>query len=241
MSGAARIAGLRATRDIDVGGGYIIATEFGASGGVHYERPSAGREVRETRGGRGRLERYETTKRIDDLESVAMSNQIVNRAYYLVEKFCTRTPLGYYCPAERLTDLDRAMEEVTETAQLFNDCQRDEGGARRVTVALYPLRLAMDDRRAAVRLSETVRERLRAVTDALRAGDVKATENALDRCRNLEGLATGVQREAIQVALDSARDAKRQLAEALRGGADALQAAAALDVEAIEATERLFY
>lgn len=223
-----------ATLNID--DGYVVAVEFGANGGITYDREDISQENE----GRGLRAEFKTRKHVDDVELVAESTKIIDRAYGAIARHCTKTPIGYFTPKGSLERLEEEVSVLRTEAEEFNFRAVNEGSARRVRVAIYPMQLVLDDARAASRLAALVRERLRNLASALRAGDRKAFEGEMERCKNLELLAVGVQRDAIVDALGIAKDRKRELLLDLRAGTDPAAAGAKLDVSAIEASENLF-
>ena len=208
--------------------GVFVATEFSAKGGVEYRRSAT--RVQETP--HGQRAEWDTTRHITHLDLHHASKQIVGRAQYLVGRYCANTPLGYYLPDRNRHAFEAAMLPVAEAAAVFNDEATRVGYDRRVRVAFYTFTVATDDTKIAARLAETVLERLRALSAALHARDREAYDRARDTARNLEALAVGIQREAIEAALECATFARKKLVE---------DPGALLDLEPLDAAERLFY
>jgi hypothetical protein len=208
--------------------GVFVATEFSAKGGVEYRRSAT--RVQET--ARGQRAEWDTTRHIPNAELHFASKQIVGRAQYLVGRWCATTPLGYYLPDRNRRSFEEAMLPVAEAADVFNAEAERAGYDRRVRVAYYTFTVATDDTKIAARLAETVLERLRALSTALHARDRDAYDRARDVARNLEALAVGIQREAIEAALECATLARKKLVE---------DPGALLDLEPLDAAERLFY
>jgi hypothetical protein len=217
--------------------GYLVATEFTANGGITYAREDISSELEDRR---LRAE-FKTTKRVDDVDVVGESTKLLNRAHNAITRHCTKTPIGYFVSRAKLVCLEDEISQLRIDVRSFNARAAMLGSARRVRAEVYPLQVAMDDERVAARLAETCRERLRGLAAALKAGDRETFESELERCRNLDRLATGIQREAIVDAIDRAKELKRGLLVDLRAGTTPAEAGAKLDVEPIEASEKLFY
>lgn len=226
----------------DFTAGYLIQTEFAAEGGVTYERRQTASET----DGRQLKTEFLTKKRVDDVELIKDSRSVVWRAYYVLAKHAAHTPIGYFADAGMLEALERDFDEVRSLAREFNELAASLGSARRVRVEIYPLDVGVDNETVARRLAKLVRERLAGLRDSLATADLKEFKEANDRAKNLEKLATGIQRDSIRYALEAARDARKELAKAIKadGSKTPEEHAATLvadkKLEAIEAAIDLF-
>lgn len=226
-----------AKSNFDLTTGYLVATEFEANGGVTYDRTV----VSEEEVGRGMKAEFITHKRVDDVELVRDSRSVVSRAYYIVHSICAHTPIGYFADPGALEALEKAFDEVRALARDFNDLARSVGSARRVKAEIYPLDVSVDNEHVAKRLAGLVHERLRGLHDSLRAGDLREYKQAAKRARNLEKLATGIQRDSIRYGLDCASDGRKTLAAAIKDENKPVPARGrVLDLEALEAAMAMF-
>jgi len=100
----------------DFTAGYLIQTEFAAEGGVTYDR----RHVSQETDGRAVKSEFVTTKRVDDVELNKDSRSIIWRAYYVLSKHATNTPIGYFADAGMLETLEKDFDEVRTLAREFN-------------------------------------------------------------------------------------------------------------------------
>lgn len=216
--------------------GYVLALEFSATGGVTYRRHTE----REENVGEGLEAEFRTEKRVDHVELNKTSRGVINQAYHVLDKYATHTPIGYWADAETLAKISAELVPIRQTAIEFNRVAQHLGSARRVEIQIYPLALSEEDEAAARRVARAVCDRLAALRDALKAGDRKAFELALDRAKNLHRLATGIQADSIRMAVDHAKTQKTQLLEALRQGFTPEACAPLLDMEPIEAAITLF-
>lgn len=208
--------------------GVFVSTEFSAHGGVEYKRGRT--KVEENT--RGERAEWGTVRLISDKEMYLASKQIVGRAQYLLGRYCASTPLGYFLPDRNAAKFAAEMAPVERAASIFNNEAQAIGCERRVRVAWYTFIIQTDDTKIAARLAETVLERLKGLSVALHARDREAYDRAKDTARNLPALAVGVQREAIEAALECADYARKKLVS---------DPGALLDLEALDAAERLFY
>lgn len=238
MTKTTKAAAARSNRKFSMRPGYVICPEISATGGVSYKRVS----TEETRDGERLDAEMLTHKTVDNVDLVKESKTVIARCYYLLEKHCSRTPLGYFADDAQLDGLESEINEMREAARVFNRLAKALGSARRVTVEIFPVAIDLNNSKIVTRIARSIGERLGELRDALKSGQRKAIEKAIDDCGNLDKLATGIQADAISMALESARDAKSELLDRIREagvGADDLAALGKLgercDVEPIEA------
>jgi hypothetical protein len=202
-----------ATRvNFDFTAGYLIQTEFRREGGVTYERRQIGQE----QDGRVLRTEFLTKKKVDDVELHKDSRSVIWKAYYVVAKHATLTPIGYFADASTLEALEKDFQEVRDLAREFNELAYSLRSGLRVRAEIYPLDVGVDNEMVARRLAGLVRERLLDLRDTLSTGNLKAYKEAADRAKNLEKLATGIQRESIRFALEGASEGRRLLAKAIK-------------------------
>lgn len=196
----------------DFTAGYLVQTEFEAAGGVSYEREYISEETE----GRSLKAEFVTRKKVDDVELVKDSRSIIWRAYYVMAKHAAKTPIGYFADAPMLEALEKEFAEVRELAREFNELAYSLRSDRRVKVEIYPLDVSVDNETVARRLAKLVRDRLVALRDTLREADLKEFKEAAERAKNLEKLATGIQRDSIRYAVEAARDGRKALAKRIK-------------------------
>lgn len=222
--------------------GHIVLPEFSKSGGVHTE--STRTSKKDINDGAGIQSKHRLTKTVDDVARVKEAEAITTRSYYLTDRHCVRTPLGYWVEDAALPGYMTAMEEVFQASAIYNTRARAAGSDCRVVARVITVKLDVTHEEAAERLAQHILERLAELVSALRMGDRKAFESSWERCHNLEKLAVGIQREAIQQALEGAKGCKALMLSHLRAGctpADAGEKLSATpELESIEATQRLF-
>lgn len=206
---------------VDLTAGYIINVEIGARGGVSYDRKLES----EVEVGRGLEATSKTTKLVDDRELVSLSQSVVSRAYYVLNRCCARTAIGYFATADMLEQVEQQFEEVREAVRDFNELARRSGSARRVVAEIYPLDVRPGSEVTAKRLAANVREKLQDLKDKLRTGDLKKFDDARDRARNLDRLAVGIQADCVKLALEWADGVKPAVREAARVGCTSVETA----------------
>jgi Ni,Fe-hydrogenase I large subunit len=222
--------------EIRIRPGWMIIPEFTAAGGV--SREILDRDEEEV--GPGLEIERKTRETVDNVELLRESRSIVNACYHILDKYASQTHAGYFADEHQLAQIEEALKEQREAARMFNDIAYRAGCARRVTVDIMPCKLDLDFPATVVRIARMVRERITALRDALKAGNRKAFESAIDRCHNLHHMAVGIQSESIKLALDHAKEQKSLLLEHMRDGDDPAMAAKKLDLEPLDACINLF-
>lgn len=233
------VHGTRYPRHLEVTG-YMVQHEFHAYGGIRLEKLR--RE--ENRNGRSEEVTTETRRTVDDAEMNQLSNSIVTRAHYVLAQRCTNTPIGWFVDPTGLKGLDEAFDEVRRACEEFNKLSRTVGSARRVECEIYMLELAENNERVSMRLSRVVRDNLKACLEAFRRGHkdkFDAFDDARAKCKNLHRIASGIQSDAIILAMDhlnAAKPAARQMAK--EGGKPLEEVLMAWDMEPVDAAVALF-
>lgn len=222
----------RIGRKIPIKPGYIVALEFSAVGGVSYSRETVASE--------GNVAKTVVVREADNAELLKDSKAIIGGAYYVMDRTCVNTPLGYYADEAQLAEVRKDIVEYQRAAKSFNEMAAILNSDRRVTIDLFPLPLDNDNDLALWRLARVIADRLTDVRNALRSGDRKTYEAAADKARNLDRMATGANADAVRLALDVAKNRKGELLEHLRSGADAKTIGSRLDLTVLDAAIGMF-
>lgn len=228
------------TKPLNLARGIFYIVEFSAKGGVRYER--IGSEVQDIRDDESMSAEYSTRKEVDHIGLQTWSRKIVNSAYNVMERHCSQTPIGYWIAEENSKSMLEELAAVRMEAGKLNDHARSIGSRRRAIIDAYAVSVSgqEDDEKAAIRLAQTVRERLQSILDDLKIGDLNAYATSWKRAKNLPRLATGIQAEAIVMALTAAKEQRAVLAEAIRGKRDPELAGKGLNLDMLESAIFLF-
>lgn len=229
------------SKPLVISAGFFLVPEFSATGGVKYSRG----EASETQEGERLEAEFSTRKTVDHVGLLKWSRKIVNLAYNAMERYASQTPIGYFVSSANHPKLLEEIQAVSAEAESFNRAACNVGSGRRVRISVFPIQLQESDESAAIRLAQAVRERLTALGEALRAGDLDAYATAWKRAKNLPRLATGIQAESVVFALEAAKEARAAVAAAIRGSDSASpqtpeQAGASADLMALESAIHLF-
>lgn len=221
------------TKPLTLAKGLFFVVEFSATGGVSYGRVGPGWEEQD--GDRLQAE-FTTSKKVDHIGLLKLSRKIVNAAYNVMERFCSQTPIGYWVDDQTAPKMLAEIAEVKAESVRFNKLSQTLGSRRRSHIDIYSMRVGQEsDESAALRLAQTVRERLDSLRQDLADGDLNAYATSWKRAKNLPRLATGIQAESIVLALEAAREGRSALAEAIKAGRKP-----AVDLTAIESAIWLF-
>jgi hypothetical protein len=219
--------------------GIFFVVEFSAKGGVAYRR--IGEETKEVHSDESMTAEYATRKEVDHIGLQTWSRKIINAAYNVMERHCSQTPIGYWIAEDRATKMLEELGQVKLEARKLNDFARTVHSARRAIVEVYAMQVGEENLESvALRLAQTVRERLDNLRVDLVAGDLNAYATSWKRAKNLPKLATGIQAESVVLALEAAKELRSQLAEALKNKQAPEAAGKALDCTAIESAIWLF-
>ncbi len=217
--------------------GHIVAVEFSSIGGVTYQREG----IREDKiGERGVESEFVTTKRVDNADLYRESKAIIGAAYYVMDRTCVNTPLGYFADRAQLDDINKQLVDVQVAAMHFNQMAEMLNSARRVVIDIFPLELDVHNRHVVKRLFKCVHDRLVTMYDTLTLGDKKAFEYAFERARNLDSLSVGLQADAVNRAMRTAKAAKIQLLEDIQSGEEPARAGKNLDLKDLLVAIQLF-
>lgn len=219
--------------------GFFYITEFSATGGVSYGR--VGKGWSKEHEDKSLTAQFTTRKEVDHVGLLKWSRKVVNLAYGVMERYCSNTPIGYWVSEETAPKMLSELAGVKFEADQLNKAARDLGSRRRCRIDAYAIRSnEQSEEQIAIRLAQTIRERLDGLREDLRNGDLNAYSTSWKQAKNLPRLATGIQSESIVLALEAAKESRAALAEALRNGTEQKAAGAALNLDAIESAIWLF-
>lgn len=236
---------------INISNGYFVVLDgCHASGGVHYDRT----EIETRTDGEAVEKEYTTVKRVDHVELCKRADALVSAARYAIKKRATHTALGWVADREAVREIRAEIAGVKREADVFNDHARTSCCARRVTIAVvaHEIRAGGGDAIEWVKqIASTIRESLawvfaesQAIVDGWgKFDDDKAAKKAIDRisvalrtkCKNLDKLATGMQRFALVDAISDAHKAVKEMRLALKEGRKPR-----IDLDAVESAIGMF-
>jgi hypothetical protein len=226
-------------KPLNLARGFFFITEFSAKGGVAYKR--MGEETKEIHEDESMTAEWATRKEVDHVGLQTWSRKIVNMAYNVMERYCSQTPVGYWISEERAPKVLEELAGVKMEARKLNDFAKTVRSLRRVTIEVYATQVGTEDmEKAAIRLAGTVRERLESLREDLFRGDLNAYATSWKRAKNINRLATGIQAETVVLALEAAKEARKQLSEKLGNKMSPDRAGAELNLDMLDSAIVLF-
>jgi len=186
--------------------GVLVSLKSAVSGGVSYSRTELDASAPED--GR-KIERWETTKVVEDPEESEAARKARSKARSEISKVCVQTAFGMLCPEADEEALSKAIERAHALVADFN------ATARTCRVSLYVLRghIATTDEEAARAIGDEVAQLVSAMSAGIDAVDVAAIREAADKARALGAMLSAEQQETVGEAVKAARAAARTLAK----------------------------
>ena len=202
--------------------GFLISLKTSVVGNVHYQRQDIEPDHLTAAG--GRQARWETERTISDPNEFEIALKVRSKATSVIRAVCARSAFGLLCPEANNDKLERAIAEARQLADEFNAAAM----LTRVSVYVIVGRIVPDDVEAVRAINSEIRDLLETMASGIKNLDVKAVRDAADRARNVGAMLSPDSVARVQVAIDAARSAARQIVKA--GG----QAAQEIDRTAIQ-------
>lgn len=223
-------------KPLNLAHGFFYICEFSATGGVKYARIGEMQVIE--REDESLTAKYATRKDVDHIGLVKWSRKIINSAYGVMERHASMTPVGYWIAKDRAPAMLAELAQVQEEARNLNKHASEAGSARRCRIDVFAVEAGQDALESvAIRLAQTVRERLERLREDLKSGDLNAYSTSWKLAKNLPRLATGIQAESIVLALEAAKEKRSELAAAIK----ALPESARTEKKLAELGEKLEY
>lgn len=186
-------------------GGLLIALSVSVKGGVSYEKKQLQVELVNPDG--SAIERWETTKVLDDKVEHEMACETRTTARNGIVGACISTAFGLLCPDgnegllwSRVSDAEAAIDAFNANA---STC--------RVEMHVLPGRIAADNAAAARAILGEAASLLDEMQRALSGADVDAVRKAADSAKALNGMLDGAAGDAVNEAVRAARKVARQV------------------------------
>lgn len=153
------------------------------------------------------IERWETTKIVQDPEEHERATKTRGMALTLIRKLCSPTAFGLLCPEAREPELNQAIQAARALAEQFN------ATSKFTHVHIYALkgRIAATDEEAARAIGQEVRSLLETMNTGIDRLDAKTIREAAEKAREMEAMLAPEQAEKVNLAVEQARKAARQI------------------------------
>lgn len=213
--------------------GILVSLKTSLHGGVSYAR----RDLDAEKDGKSEIERWETTRVIDDPEEHDKAVKMRAKARNLISKHCTPTSFGLLCP---LGVEDELNEAIRKARAMVDDFNRATTYAR-VNVYVLKGRIAETDEEATRAIASDVASLLEDMQRGIKAVDVKAIRDAATKARAMGAMLGEEKAEQVSRAIDQARKAAREIVKRVeKGGEDANKVLETISTKPIESARFAF-
>lgn len=158
----------------------------------------------------GSVARWETTRIIQDAAENELAGKVRSQIRVIVGRICNQSSFGLLCPESRQDELKEAIAEARKLAEEFNA----NANCTRLNVYIIAGRVASDDVEAMRAINSEVRELLRDMEKGITNLEVKQIRDAASRAKELAGMLTADAQTRLQMSIDAARAAARDITKA---------------------------
>jgi hypothetical protein len=203
--------------------GLLVNLKTQIQGNVKYRTKTLeGEHITEEGAARAKWETERTVIDPDEHEKAKIAR---NKARGEVTRICADSAFGLLCPESKVAELEAAVASAREIAGTFN------AGAKFTRISVYIMtgKIAPDDVEAVKAINSEVRELLERMERGVSNLDAEEIRKAANWAKGLGSMLSTVAAERVQVAIDAARKAARQISKAGE------TAASVIDQDAIKA------
>lgn len=168
--------------------------------------------------------KWETERTLIDPPEHEVAKRVRNLIRTAMVRCCAQSAFGLLCPESKVGELEIAITEAREAARNFNKSAK----FTKVSVYVMTGKIAPDDVEAVRAINSEVRELLSRMEAGVRNLDAEEIRKAAAWAKGLGSMLSPVAAERVQVAIEAARKAARQIAKAGE------TAATKVDLEAIK-------
>jgi hypothetical protein len=200
--------------------GLLVALSTSLRGNVQYV-PKVIEADHRTEDGKQKAT-WETTRIIEDPAEHEAGVKARGKARSIVTAVCSQSSFGLLCAEASRDRLTKAIEEAQAVARDFNSVATLSVLSVNVMVG----RIASDDVQAVKAINSEVADLMEQMEDGIKRLDVKAVREAANRAKQLEDMLSAEATGKMQVAIETARRAARQISKAAEVGAADVDTAA---------------
>lgn len=189
--------------------GLLVNLSTSVRGNVKYERVELDTDEAHAK--------WETTRHIADLDENVRATKARSKVRSLVTSVCCDSAFGLLCPESDRDVLDAAVEQAQSVVDEFNI----EASLSRLVLRVMVGKIAQDDVTAIKRINSEVRDLMIEMQAGIENLDVKRIRDAATAAKEVGGMLTPQAQANVQIAIETARSAARQIVKA--GEAAALE------------------
>lgn len=197
--------------------GLLVSLKSSVAGGVTYQRVELEVDAATAAGEAADVQRWETTKTVDDKEEHERATKCRSKALGLIRKVCQATSFGLLCPESQEGALDAA---VTAARQLV-DAHNESASSTRVGLYVIKGRVASNDAEAAKAITSEIAGLVIQMTNGINTFDPKAIREAADKARELSAMLSEDKQEKVNAAIAQARAAARTIVKRIQNEGEA--------------------
>jgi len=198
--------------------GLLVALKTSTRGNVSYFKKDLANEKK----GDAEVTEWTTERTIANRKEFERAKKAVKAATLPIRQACNWSAFGLLCPESDRPVLDKAIAESQEIVKAFND----KAELTRINVYALVATIAADDVTAVKAISSEVRDLMATMEKGIAKLDVKAIRYAASKAKEIGGMLTPQAQGRVQVAIDLARKAAKQIKKAGEEAGKAIDKAA---------------
>jgi hypothetical protein len=187
--------------------GLLVSVNTSVNGGVKYEKRILERYV--DADGNQKV-RWETVRTIMKPQEYETAQTVRSRARSLIARPCSKSSFGYLCPEDRAEEVAKALADARQSCAEFNST----AVYSRVNIYVMTGRIVPDDVEAVKAINGEIRDLLETMKTGVEVLDVNMIREAANKARSIGQMLTPDAQVRIQLAIDAARKAARQITKA---------------------------
>jgi len=210
----------------------LVFPDFRCVGGAKTET----HKVREDHEGNALETETNVVRTVADVDEYEKGKSLARSALRKIERVATRTPYGLTVRTADLPEIERGLDEIRHEIVKYN-----VSAVHSQIVAKYDkiaISIALNEG-LANKMADHVRGIFERIKEAILT-DTDRLHAAMVASENVARLATGIQRESAELALQQAREAQREIRGRIKRGVSAATAGNDLPVDMIDNAIALF-
>lgn len=188
--------------------GLLVSLKTSVRGNLRYEKRMI-EAAHVTKDGTQKA-KWETERTVMDPVENEAARIARSKASTAIRRVCAHSAFGLLCPEADAENLEAAMVEAREIVEAFNATAT----LSRLSVYVITGRIAPDDVEAVKAINSEVRDLIEEMETGLKNLDVSVVRDAANRARNLGNMLAPEAAGRVQVAIETARTAARQIVKA---------------------------
>jgi hypothetical protein len=186
--------------------GFLVSLKTSCRGNVSYDKV----DLENERTGVTSKAKWETTRTIADLAEFEAAKKAQTRASHSIRSVCTLSAFGLLCPESEGERLEQAIADARQIVDEFNST----AGLTRLHVYVIAGKIAQDDVEAIRAINSEVRELMEDMATGIKNLDVKVIRDAATKAKQLGNMLSPEAEARVRIAIDTARDAAKQIVKA---------------------------